>query len=146
MKVIVKKQENKKTSKNEIEYKLNSFLEWLIYMIGYAIVLVIASSLFRSIYVENFLYGFLASVLIFIFNKTIKPVLVTLSLPLIGVSLGLFYFVINVFILWIVSFILKGHFVLNGFFSPFVISIFISFMNILVESFIIKPLIRRCKN
>ncbi len=146
MKVIVKKQKESKHSKNEIEYKLNSFIEWLIYMCGYAIVLIMASGLFRSIYVESFLYGFLASILIFIFNKTIKPILVTLSLPLIGVSLGLFYFVINVLILWIVSFILKGHFILNGLFSPFIISIFISFMNIIVESLIIKPLIRRCKN
>lgn len=148
MKVIIVDENNKKNNKKkgeQIEYKLNSVLEWLIYMFGYALVLLIASNLFRALYVENFWYGFLAAILIFIFNKTIKPVLVTLTLPLIGLSLGLFYFVINVVILLLVSLILGKHFYLTGFFSPFIVSIFISIMNVLMESLIIKPLIERCK-
>lgn len=148
MKVIIvdDKKKNKKNKGTEIEYRLNLFLEWLIYMFGYAIVLLIASNLFRSLYVENFLYGFIGAVLIFIFNKTVKPILITLSLPLIGLSLGLFYFAINVIILWLVSLVLGSHFYLTGFLSPFIVSIFISIMNVLVESLIIKPLIERCKD
>ncbi len=150
MKVIVvddnkKNKKNKKNKNLEIEYRLNLFLEWLIYMFGYALVLIIASNLFRSLYVENFLYGFLAAIIIYVLNKTIKPFLVTISLPLIGMSLGLFYFVINVFILLLVTLILGKHFYLTGFLSPFIVSIFISIMNVLMESFIIKPLIERCK-
>ena len=128
-----------------MEYRLNMVLEWLIYMFGYAIVLIITSTLFRSLYVENFLYGFLAAVIIFILNKTVKPVLVTLTLPLIGMSLGLFYFVINVVILLLVNLILGKHFYLTGFLSPFVVAIFISIMNVIMENLIIKPLIERCK-
>lgn len=85
-------------------------------MFGYAIVLLITSNLFRPLYVENFLYGFIAAVLIYILNKTVKPFLVTISLPLIGMSLGLFYFVINVVILLLVSLVLGKHFYLTGFF------------------------------
>ncbi len=147
MKVIVV-EDNKKSKKNknsEIEYRLNLFLEWLIYMFGYALVLIITSNLFRSLYVENFWYGFLAAIIIFVLNKTVKPVLVTITLPLIGMSLGLFYFVINVFILLLVNLILGKHFYMTGFLSPFVVSIFISLMNVLMESLIIKPLIERCK-
>lgn len=147
MKVIVV-DDNKKTKKNkssEIEYRLNMFLEWLIYMFGYALVLIITSNLFRSLYVENFWYGFLAAIIIYILNKTVKPFLVTITLPLIGMSLGLFYFVINVFILLLVTLILGKHFYMTGFLSPFVVSIFISVMNVLMESLIIKPLIERCK-
>lgn len=147
MKVIVV-DDNKKSKKNkssEIEYRLNLFLEWLIYMFGYALVLIITSNLFRSLYVENFWYGFLAAIIIYILNKTIKPFLVTITLPLIGMSLGLFYFVINVFILLLVTLILGKHFYMTGFFSPFIVSIFISVMNVLMESLIIKPLIERCK-
>ena len=153
MKVIVvddsktnkKKYKNKSDNGNNIEYRLNLFLEWLIYMFGYAIVLLITSNLFRPLYVENFWYGFIAAVLIYILNKTIKPFLVTISLPIIGMSLGLFYIVINVFILLLVSLILGKHFYLTGFFSPFIVALFISLMNILMEGFIIKPLIERCK-
>ncbi len=148
--IIVDEQKNKNNNKNnktgkEIEYRLNLFIEWLIYMVGYALVLLIASNIFRSLYVENFLYGFLAAVIIYVLNKTVKPILVTISLPLIGMSLGLFYFVINVIILLIVTLILGKHFYLTGFISPFVVSIFISITNVIMEGFIIKPLIERCK-
>lgn len=144
MKVIVVDNNKKKQNKN-IEYRLNLFIEWLIYMVGYALVLVITSNLFRPLYVENFIYGFIAAVLIYILNKTIKPFLITISLPLIGLSLGLFYFVINIVILLIVDLILGSHFYLTGFISPFVVSIFISISNVIMENFIIKPLIERCK-
>lgn len=149
MKVIIvddkKSKNNKNNKKVKIEYRLNMVLEWLIYMFGYSIVLLITSNLFRSLYVENFIYGFLAAVIIYILNKTLKPFLVTISLPLIGMSLGLFYFVINVVILLLVDLILGKHFYLTGFISPFIVSIFISLMNVIMENFIIKPLIERCK-
>ena len=143
MKVIVVN--DKKKNNKPLDYRLNLFIEWLIYMVGYAIVLLITSNLFRSLYVENFLYGFLAAVIIYILNRTVKPLLVTITLPLIGLSLGLFYFVINVLILLIVNLILGKHFYLTGIFSPFIVSIFISIMNVIMENFIIKPLIERCK-
>lgn len=145
MKVIIVDDKNKKSNGNSIEYRLNLVLEWLIYMFGYAIVLIITSNLFKSLYVENFLYGFLAAIIIFLLNKTVKPILVTLTLPLIGMSLGLFYFVINVVILLLVNLILGKHFYLTGFLSPFVVAIFISIMNVIMENLIIKPLIERCK-
>ncbi len=147
--IVVNDKNNKKNSKNNIgtglEYRLNLVLEWLIYMFGYAIVLIITSNLFRSLYVENIFYGFLAAIIIYILNKTIKPVLVALTMPLIGMSLGLFYFVINVAILLLVNLILGKHFYLTGFFSPIIVSIFISIMNVLMENVIIRPLIERCK-
>lgn len=143
MKVIIENSENNKNK--QIGNKLNSILEWLIYMVGYAVVLIITSNIFKSLYVENFLYGFIAAIIIYILNKTVKPVLVTLSLPLIGLSLGLFYFVINVIILLIVTLILGKHFYLTGILSPFIVSIFISLVNMIMENVIIKPLIERCR-
>lgn len=149
MKVIVvdnkKGKRKSKIDSTKIEFRLNIIVEWLIYMLGYAIVLLITSNLFRALYVENFLYGFIAAVIIYILNKTIKPVLVTISLPLIGMSLGLFYFVINLIILLIVDLILGKHFYLTGILSPFIVSVFISVMNVAMENIIIKPLIERCK-
>lgn len=131
--------------KNKSEYKINKIIEWAIYILAYAIVLLLTSNLFRALYIKNFLYGILASVIIYILNKTIKPILVTISLPLIGLSLGLFYFVINLIILLIVDLLLGSGFDLNGIFSPLIISIFISVFNLIVDNMIIKPLIERCK-
>ena len=140
MKVIVVN-----NKKKEIEYRLNLFLEWLIYMVGYAIILLITSNIFRSLYVENFIIGLIAAIIIYILNKTLKPVLVTISLPLIGMSLGLFYFVINVIILLIVDLLLGSHFKMTGIFSPFIVSIFISVTNVLLDNLIIKPIIERIR-
>lgn len=148
MKVIVldeKKRKNKKYTEEKIEYRLNIFIEWAIYMVGYAFILILTSNIFKSLYVKNFLYGLIAAIIIYILNKTLKPILVTLSLPLIGLSLGLFYFVINVIILLIVTLILGSNFRLTGIFSPFIVSIFISVMNLMMEKAIIKPLIEKCK-
>lgn len=143
MKVIVvnKKESN---SKN-IVHRLNLFLEWVIYMLVYAFVLWIASQIFKSLYIKNFLVGFIAAIIIYILNKTLKPILVQITLPLIGMSLGLFYFVINVVILLITDLLLGKYFYLTGFISPFVVSIFISLMNMLLEGFVIKPIIERCE-
>ena len=49
--IVVDSNKKKKTNSKEIEYRLNLFLEWLIYMFGYAIVLLITSNLFRPLYV-----------------------------------------------------------------------------------------------
>ncbi|MEG2620866.1 MAG: phage holin family protein [Bacilli bacterium] len=145
MKVIVVNDGNKKKQESKAEYRLNSVLEWLIYMIGYALVLLITSNLFSALYIENFFVGFIAAIIIYVLNKTVKPILVTISLPLIGMSLGLFYFVINVLILLLTNLILGKYFYLTGFFSPFIISIFISIMNVIMEGLIIKPLINYCR-
>lgn len=145
MKVIIVDDKKKNSDVENMGYRLNHLLEWLIYMFGYALVLIIASNLFRSLYVENIIFGFIAAVIIYVLNKTVKPILVTLTLPLIGMSLGLFYFVINVIILLIVDLILGKYFYLTGFLSPFIVSIFISIMNVFMENFIIKPLVERCK-
>ena len=60
------------------------FIEWLIYMIGYAVVLITTAVLFKdSLYIDNGYFGLwslVAVIIIFILNKTIKPLLVWLTL------------------------------------------------------------------
>ena len=127
----------------------NKFFEWLLYMVGYAIVLIAVSIIFsKSFYISNQYYGvyaFIASIIIYILNQTIKPVLVYLTLPITALSMGLFYPVINVFILYITSFILGDNFIIQGIFIPFVIAVLISILNMFMEGMIIKPIIYRGK-
>jgi putative membrane protein len=136
VKIIIKQQD---------KIRINKFFEWLVYMFGYALVLISVSVWVKSLYIETFLYGFLAAIIIYILNKTIKPVIVLLTLPITGITLGLFYPFINVFILNIVEFILKGHFQINGILSAFFVAILISIMNMLMEFIVIKPLLERGK-
>lgn len=121
----------------------NRFIEWLIYMIGYAIVLITVSVLFQSFEINNQyfgLYALLASIIIYILNQTIKPVLTYITLPLTVLSWGLFYPIINVIILYITNFILGDNFKITGFIAPFFIAIVISLLNILMEGLILKPI------
>ena len=113
-------------------------------MIGYAIVLITVSTIFTSFYINNEhygLYALLAAIIIYILNQTIKPALNYLTLPLTIISWGLLYPLSNVLILYITSFILgKENFYLSGFITPFLVAIFISLLNILMEGLVLKPL------
>lgn len=122
----------------------NGYIEWLIYMIGYAIVLLIVAELFESLYIntEHFgIYALLGAIIIYVLNETIKPLLKYITLPLTLLSWGLLYPLSNVIILYITSFILGKNFTIKGFIPAFIVAIFISFLNILMEGLIVKPII-----
>lgn len=122
----------------------NKFVEWLIYMVGYAIVLITVSTLFSSfeINMSHFgIYALFASIIIYILNQTIKPILNYITLPITILSWGLMYPISNVIILYLTSLILgRNNFSITGFFAPFIIAIVISLLNILMEGFILKPI------
>ena len=124
----------------------NKYIEWLIYMIGYAIVLLIVSKLFDSLYINTShfgIYSLLAAIIIYILNQTIKPVLKFITLPLTILSWGLLYPLTNVIILYLTSFLLGKNFVIKGFIPAFIIAIFIAFLNVLMEGLVVKPIINK---
>ena len=126
----------------------NRFVEWIIYLICYAIILITVSIMFKSLDISNEYYGLyplLASIIIYILNQTIKPVLTFITLPLTVISWGLFYPIINVIILYITSFILGDKFQVKGIIIPFFIAIIISLLNALMEGIVISPLRKRRK-
>jgi len=144
MKVIVI---NEKNSARKV--RLNRFVDWLIHMVGYALVLIMVAVLFNNtVRIDNSyfgLWGLLAAIVIYILNKTIKPILVLLTLPITGLTLGLFYPFINVIILKIVDFILGAHFSIEGLFMSFIVAVFISVANIIMDDLVIEPILRREK-
>lgn len=125
------------------------FVEWIIYMIAYALILISISVLFKNtIQIDNHYFGFwalAAAVIINILNHTIKPVIVWLTIPITALTLGIFYPFINVFILHIVDFILGNHFEVNGIWLCVIVAILISIMNMIMDELIIKPLLERKK-
>ncbi len=125
---------------------INSFVDWLIYITGYTIILIVVSILFKSVYIDNSYFGWwalMASIIIYILNKTIKPIIFLLTLPITGITLGLFYPFINVFILKITDWILGVHFQTVGIFILFFVAILISILNFLMDKIIIEPMTRR---
>ena len=126
--------------------KINKYIDWLIRMIGYALVLIAVSIIFKNtIYIENSYFGFwglAAVVIIFILNKTVKPVVVWLTLPLTAITLGLFYLIINVLVLKITDFILMSHFDINGIIMPCIVSLVLSVMNTIMDKVITNNIIK----
>ena len=77
-----------------------------------------------------------------LFNKSIKPILNIIMLPINIYTLGITYPFVNVIILKLISLLLGSHFVLVGWFSAFFISIFISIMTIIIDALIGKEIRR----
>ena len=129
--------------------KINKYLDWFIHMVGYTLVLITVSVIFKkTVYIDNSyvgLWGLIAVIIIFILNRTIKPLLVWMTLPLTALTLGLFYPLINILILKITEFILGSHFEIKGTISVFLVSIVISIMNAIMDNLIIDNLLKRRK-
>ena len=59
-------------------------------------------------YEGDWLYLILTGVVVGLLNLTVKPLVTVLSLPFIVLSLGLFFIVINAFVLYVASGLLSG--------------------------------------
>ena len=102
--------------KEKNKLRINKLFDWIIHMTGYTLVFILVTSIFDSIYIDNnhlILWSAIIVLLISILNKTVKPILITLTIPITGITLGLFYPCINVFILKLVDWLLKNHFTIK---------------------------------
>lgn len=117
-----------------------TFVEFVLTIIINAISLLMATSIFKGFYINGFWYAIITAVVIIILNKTVKPIIKLLALPLTVYTLGLFYPFINVIILKLASFIIGDNFVVEGWIAPFFISLFISFMTIVLDALITKQI------
>lgn len=134
--------------KNKLKTNIDKLLDWILHFIFYAIILVFVATFFDSFHIDDnhlYTYGIIATLIIFILNKTIKPILFRLTLPLTGITLGLFYPFINVIILKLTEWILGSHFEITGILTVFFIAILISLMNIVIDNIIIIPIMRRIR-
>ncbi len=139
---------SQKLKKNKVVTMIHSVLEWLLYMLAYTVVFIVVDYIFDTFKIDQthlYLYSFIAVVLIYILNKTVKPILFHLTLPITGLTLGLFYFVNNMIILKLVEFIMNNKIEFTSLPILFFISIILSLFNLLVESVVIKPFIKKVK-
>lgn len=90
-----------------------------------------------------------ASLLLGILNAVLRPLLLLVALPLLIFTLGLFFFVINAALLWLVGALLKPHFVVDDFWSAFwgalLISLVSGVLNVLTGNRSSRVVVRRQK-
>ena len=106
-------------------------LRWL--MLTAAILL--AAYLVSGIEVHGFWSAFLAAAILGILNAFFRPILFILTLPLNILTLGLFTFVINAFLLKMVSGVISG-FEVHGFWPAVLGSVVISVVSWVLSSFV----------
>ncbi len=128
---------------------ITSIIEWFSYMLAYTFIFLCVDMMFTTFKIDEthlYLYSFIAVVLIYFLNKTVKPILFSLTLPITGLTLGLFYFANNMIILKLVEFVMNKRVEFTSLPALFFISIILSILNVLMESFVIKPFMKKVKN
>jgi putative membrane protein len=91
-------------------------MRWVIVWLINTVSLFVLPYLMSSITIRSFGTALLAALILGLINALIRPVLVLLTLPVTFLTLGLFIFVINGLMFWLVSSLVSG-FHVAGFWS-----------------------------
>ena len=110
---------------------------WLIITVA----ILLSSMLIPGIHVDSLWTAIISAALLGLINVIIKPVLVILTLPLNILTLGLFTFIINAFLLKMVAYFVTG-FEISGFFAALCGALVISLVSWLANRFIVTANIR----
>jgi putative membrane protein len=102
-----------------------------------AAALLLVAYIYPGVFVESFLAAFIAALVLGLVNAIVRPVLVILTLPVTLVTLGLFLFVINALLFWLVAELVPG-FRVTGFGAALLGSILYSLIT-LVTSWLLFP-------
>lgn len=110
--------------------RLKEFLQrWLINTLA----VFIAAEIVPGIRGDTFLTLVVAAFLLGVLNAFLRPLLVILALPLVVVTFGLFFFVINALLLYFVGHVVKGFYV-DSFWAAFFGALIITFVTLLLNS------------
>lgn len=83
-----------------------------------AIALLVVASIVPGFGIESFYNALIAALILGLVNALVRPLLFILTLPVTILTLGLFTFVINALMIWLVSTIVEG-FIITGFVPAF---------------------------
>ena len=103
-------------------------LRWLLS----ALALLAVAYLYPGVRVDSFFAAVVAALALGLANALIRPILVLLTLPVTIITLGLFLFVINAALFWLVAQVVKG-FSVEGFLAALVGSLLYSLITLLVS-------------
>lgn len=87
--------------------------------------------LLKGVHVKGFLTAVGVAIVLAVINTFLKPIILFLTLPLTIVTLGLFVFVVNAWMLMLADKLIDG-FSLNSFWWALIFSVFISLANSLM--------------
>ena len=97
-----------------------------------AIALLLVAYLYAGVEISGFGAALVAALVLGLINAVVRPLLVLLTLPVTVLTLGLFLFVINALLFWLVAEIVGG-FRVTGFVAALVGSILYSLITLLTS-------------
>ena len=112
---------------------MNILLRWLIA----ATAILISAYLVPGVEVYGIWAALWIAVFLGLFNLILKPILVVLTLPINFLTLGLFIFVINAFLVWLSSTIIQG-FLVESFGAAIFFSVILSLVSYALNHLIYK--------
>ncbi|MDO4814339.1 MAG: phage holin family protein [Gemella sp.] len=102
-------------------------------IINFIIVIAFAGFFKQSLIISNMYYAFSGAVLITLFYKFIRPLLLMISIIPIIMTFGIFIVIINAAIIMLVSYLLSPQFEISSFWSALGLAVFISIFNALLN-------------
>ncbi|KKR51162.1 MAG: hypothetical protein UT84_C0002G0023 [Candidatus Curtissbacteria bacterium GW2011_GWA1_40_16] len=97
-----------------------------------AFALVVVANFVPGFQVNSFATALIVAIILGIINALIKPIILILTLPINILTLGLFTFVINAFLLLLVARLVPG-FTINGFMPALIGAVILWLINIIIH-------------
>lgn len=97
-----------------------------------ALALLLVAYLYSGVQVDGIFAALIAALVLGLVNAVIRPLLVVLTLPVTILTLGLFIFVINAFMFWFVTEMVKG-FTVTGFMAALIGSLMFSVISLVTN-------------
>jgi len=97
-----------------------------------AAALLLVAYLYPGVHVESFFAAAIAALVLGLVNAVVRPILVILTFPVTLLTLGLFLFVINALLFWLVAEVVQG-FTVNGFVAALIGSILYSVITLITS-------------
>lgn len=106
---------------------------FILILILNALALLLVARLIKGIRINSFGVALIAALVLGLLNALIRPVLFILTLPLNFLTLGLFTFVINAFILWLAAVLVPGFAIERFFPTAILAAVVLALVNMLIS-------------
>ena len=111
---------------------LTLLIKWLISALGIFLV----GSYLPGIHVPDYKVALIVALVLAVLNVTLRPILKLVSFPITLLTLGLFAFIVNGFVFWLVPFIVKS-FVIDTFWWAVLGAIIVSFVTGILDRIVL---------
>ncbi|MHA4736778.1 phage holin family protein [Dyadobacter sp. MSC1_007] len=110
-------------------------MKLLLRLVISTLAILVAANLVPGVVVASTTTAIIVAIVLGILNTFLKPVLQILALPITILTLGLFYFVVNVFIIYLATYLVDG-FAISGFISALLFGLVVSVVSAILGMFL----------